>query len=313
MEPFSDNASILFGEAAKISRPFKWKHLKAYLDIPEFKQLNEKAKPILVALNGIVYYSQQVVVINNSRLPEKQKNNQLANYLSNAMQIAGDKGQLEKIGLDEQALESVFRNIRQVETYLEAIREASPVINSIVLSLQNSMDDLQKDIVVLLAALDSKIETDFADKRTNFMELKALQTETMAALTYVYRMQMGQQQDLEKLLKMDQSLSKFFASSREINTSQLEAAETFLLKRLDDIDTVLKQLSADVADYYAKQDEMEAWRINTDERIRVARNAITVWAQSHRNLGSGVPVPPMIDVAGIASGLSGSAAGVVLP
>ena len=71
MEPFSDNASILFGEAAKISRPFKWKHLKAYLDIPEFKQLQGKAQPILIALNGIVYYSQQVVVINNSRLPEK--------------------------------------------------------------------------------------------------------------------------------------------------------------------------------------------------------------------------------------------------
>ena len=68
-----------------------------------------------------------------------------------------------------------------------------------------------------------------------------------------------------------------------------------------------------VADYYAKQDEMVAWRFSVDEKIRIARNVISVWAQSHRNLGDGIPVPPLIDVAGIASGLAGTAASVVLP
>ncbi len=37
MTPFSDNAGTLFSEAIKISRPFQWKHLKPYLDIPEFQ------------------------------------------------------------------------------------------------------------------------------------------------------------------------------------------------------------------------------------------------------------------------------------
>jgi hypothetical protein len=175
------------------------------------------------------------------------------------------------------------------------------------------MDELQTDIVVLLAVLDRQIESDFAEKRTNFLELKALQTETMATLTYVYRMKMGQQQDIEKLLQKDQSLKKFFPSSERFNIAELEQAEGYLLKRLDDINTIIKHLSADVVDYYAKQDEMEAWRINTDERIRVARNAITVWAQSHRNLGNGIPVPPMIDVAGIATGITGTAVGKIIP
>jgi hypothetical protein len=65
--------------------------------------------------------------------------------------------------------------------------------------------------------------------------------------------------------------------------------------------------------YHYKQDEMEEWRLNVDEKIRVARNAISVWAQSHRNLGAGIPVPPLIDVAGIAGGLVGTAANTVIP
>jgi hypothetical protein len=35
--------------------------------------------------------------------------------------------------------------------------------------------------------------------------------------------------------------------------------------------------------------------------------------QSHRNLGFGIPVLPMIDVAGFAFGLVGSAAKTVIP
>ncbi len=68
MTPFSDNAGTLFGEATKISRPFQWKHLKPYLTIPEFERLAKRAVPLLYALRGVVYYSNQVVAINNSKL-----------------------------------------------------------------------------------------------------------------------------------------------------------------------------------------------------------------------------------------------------
>ena len=86
-----------------------------------------------------------------------------------------------------------------------------------------------------------------------------------------------------------------------------------MLDRLNHIDSIIQQLSNDVSRYYAKRDELEEWRISVDERISVARNAITIWAQSHRNLGTGIPVPPLIDVTGIATGLVGTAAGRVVP
>jgi hypothetical protein len=76
---------------------------------------------------------------------------------------------------------------------------------------------------------------------------------------------------------------------------------------------MMDQMDEIKAEYIAKQNELIAWRTQVDEKIRIARTAITIWAQSHRNLGAGIPVPPLIDVAGIAGGLVGTAAKTVIP
>jgi hypothetical protein len=79
------------------------------------------------------------------------------------------------------------------------------------------------------------------------------------------------------------------------------------------IETIIQQMQDDVARYHARKDEINQWRLIVDEKIRIARNAISVWAQSHRNLGNGIPVPPLIDVAGFTSGLVGAAVNKVAP
>ena len=81
MSPFADNTATMFSEATKISQPFQWKYCKPYLSIPEAHQFSAEAIPMLEALHGIVYYSNQVVAINNTKLSDKGKNNQLARYL----------------------------------------------------------------------------------------------------------------------------------------------------------------------------------------------------------------------------------------
>jgi hypothetical protein len=135
----------------------------------------------------------------------------------------------------------------------------------------------------------------------------------MRAETVVYDLLMRPGGNLDSLLILDRSLTQFFPAAPEYTIRQLAEADEYLLTRLGKIDMMFEQLRSDVAAYYAKQDELERWRINVDEKIRIARNAISVWAQSHRNLGAGIEVPPLIDVAGFASGLVGSAAKTVVP
>ena len=126
MTPFSENAGVLFSEATKISRPFQWKHLKPYITIPEFKYLNERAGPLLEALRGVVYYSNQVVAINNSKLKDREKNKQLARYLYDAMEKSIANQKIDSLQLDEMGARKVLDNIRNADTYLEGITCCRP-------------------------------------------------------------------------------------------------------------------------------------------------------------------------------------------
>jgi hypothetical protein len=314
MNPFSENAGTLFGEAAKIGRPFKWKRLKRYTTVPEFQRATSEARPIIENLNGIVYYSNQVVAINNSNLSEKEKNQQLTRYLGDVLKKAYVEGRMDSLGMDLETLKQILDDIPKQETYLDGIATASPIINRVVVSMQERLDRIQIIVAEIIVVFDHLIDTEFAMTRTNYISLKRLQARTLRAMTMIYDGIMGEPVQPDSLFKLDLSLHRFFPENeRNVTIAQLTAAENYLLERLNRIDHMIIQMDDDIQEYHAKQDEKEAWRISVDEKIKMARNAMTVWAQSHRNLGAGIPVPPLIDVAGIAGGLVGTATSAVLP
>ena len=313
MAPFSDNAGIMFSEASKIGHRFKWKLLKNYTKIPEYQKALSEAMPILDILKGIVYYSNQVVAINNSDLKDKEKNKQLARYLKEVMQTTIKEGKLDSLGMDLETLNQVLNDIPTKKTYLEGIEAASPIINGVVLSMHTRMNKLQISVSNIINIFDKMIDKEFAMTRINYISLKKLQARSLRSVTYIYDAIMGTPVEPDSLFKLDLSLQKYFKPNEQVSLEQLTAAENYLLDRLNRIDHMIMQLGDDVAEYHAKQDEKEAWRITLDEKIKIARNAMTVWAQSHRNLGAGIPVPPLIDVAGIAANLAGTAAGAVIP
>ena len=86
---------------------------------------------------------------------------------------------------------------------------------------------------------------------------------------------------------------------------EIEAAVAETRTNYSNLKTI--QLDDDMAKYNAMRDELEAWRINVDERVKLARHAMMVWSQSRRNLGAGIPVPPLIDVEGLAGSAFGAA------
>ena len=313
MTPFSENAGTLFSEATKISRPFQWKHLKPYITIQEFEQIIEPALTLMVALRGVVYYSNQVVAINNSKLKDRKKNRQLARYIYDAMKKSIENQKLDSLQLDEMGARTVLENIHNAETYLDGIAAAGPIVNSVVLAIQKRLDEIQAAIDPILLGFDREIERDYGATRINYTRLKKLQEQIMLSITRLYRARIGDKAELDTLLQENASLTEYLPSAENASPAQLAAAETYLLEQLHEIDVMLDQLDDAKAEYIAKQDELIAWRIQVDEKIMIARTAMTIWAQSHRNLGAGIPVPPLFDVAGFATDLVGGAAKTVIP
>jgi hypothetical protein len=134
----------------------------------------------------------------------------------------------------------------------------------------------------------------------------------MLSATRLYWARIGDQAQLDTLVQTNAAMKSFIPSTMNASTVQLDKAESYLIAQLQQIDVLVHQLDDVKAEYIAKQDELIAWGAQVDEKIRIARTAITVWGQSHRNLGAGIPVPPLIDVAGIAGGLVGTATRTVI-
>ena len=313
MTPFSENAGTLFAEATKISRPFQWKHLKPYITIQEFERLAKRALPLLVALRGVVYYSNQVVAINNSKFKDKEKNQQLAKYLYDVMKKSIKNQKLDDLQLDEMGTKTVLENIRNADTYLDGIAAAGPMVNSVVLAIQKRLDEIQAGIDPILLGFDREIERDYGAARSNYIGLRKLQEQIMLSITRLYRARIGDKAELDTLVHENASLTEYFPSTVNASHAQMAAGESYLLKQLHEIDVMLAQLEEAKTEYVAKQDELIAWRMSVDQKIMIARTSMTIWAQSHRNLGAGIPVPPLIDVTGFASDLVTGAARTVIP
>lgn len=304
MSPFSQNAVTMFSEAAKISVPYQFKELRKYRDLPEFLPFRTKAIPVITALKGLVMYSNQLVALSNAQLKESEKNQKLAEYLIVVRQRAIDRNSLEGLGLQIGGFDSVLTNIRSAPTFLDGIDAAAPLVDAIVFAMSNQIEELSSMVPGILAAFDQNIEADQAAQKANILELRRLQAIFHHAATFLYRAKLGESQALDSLLAVDPSLKEYFSAKGVTTSKNWQEAEDALAFRLERIHTFMTQLATEAQIYRAKQQEVQDWRLQVEEKIKITRDALMVWAQSHHNLGQGIPVPPMIDVTGIAGGLA---------
>jgi hypothetical protein len=313
MSPFAENTQTFFSEAIKIERPFPHKKLRSYTSIPEVQKLQELAPPVLNALRGIVFYSNQVVAINNSKLSQKDKCRMLANYLNEVMEKALSEKQSDTLQVDLSRARVILDNIRNAPTYMDGLAASEQIINGVVAAILDRIDEIQNQIPLIIAGFNREIEKDFARSAENYDRLLVLQEQLILSVTRLYKARIGDTDELVKLLAENASLRYFIPSVDRANHDNLIKVEVFLLGQVNEVENMIKQLDDIRADYVAKKEEVVSWRNEIDNKILIARTSLNIWARAHKNLGTGVPVPPMIDVTGIASNLAGNAAKSVIP
>jgi len=306
MAPFSDNTRILFGEAVIVSRPFQWKYLKPYSAIPEYDAIVAAGVPLKLALRDIVYYSNQVVAIRSSALSEGDKNSQLSQYIAAVLERSTENSKSNNLQLSEADVSRILEDIRRAETYLNGVKLATPIVQHVALAVHDRIDELQDLVPGVVNGIDQQLDMEFGTTRTNYDELIGLRDELMLAVTRLYGARIGDRSKLDAMLQENASIRQFFNSS-DATADQLSAAENFLLQQLREIDGMLGQLDDAKAELLAKQNELIEWQTHVDRRLGIAREAVTIWAQSHQNLGNGIAVPPLFDLSSLASKLAGDA------
>ena len=296
MQPFSDNTTILFQEAAKVDRPFQFQSLATYKDIDKYQELKIKAQPIIRGLRGIVYYSNQLVAISNSSMSAQGKNNQLAIYVHDVMDRIDHQERTDSLGLSRAQIDSTILRIKKAETYREGIEAADPVAKSIVISMFDRLDQLELLVEEVVLSFEDQIYEDHELAIANYLALKDLQNKTQFKLTQLYYAESGQSNELDSLIVTDRALAKEISHQRSIEPIDFESGEAFLLERLENIDALLRQLDDDKQVFLDMKREIGEWHIQADEKIKITRNSLIVWSQTHKNLGQGIVTPPLIGV-----------------
>jgi hypothetical protein len=302
MAPFAENTSMMFAEARKVARPFRPVNLRPYAGLPELAELRDQSLPVLVALRGLVLYSNQIVALNMSSKSDTEKNALLADYLQRARETAVSREKLANIGVSVGALDSCAVAIRGAETFLQGIRAASLLVNTVVLALLDRIDGLQDQLAMAMSAIDAAIQERYRGQRQAYEGLTRLHTRYLIAATWLYESKSETPGAVDSLLAVEPSLGVFLPEPHRVDRQQLQAAEEELVQRLDHVDAMLEQLNEEKAAYVAETQELQDLRMNLDQRLKIARDSVVLWGQSHRNLGEGVATPPLINVAGMASG-----------
>jgi len=307
MTPFAENTSAMFVEAAQVVRPHRRIHLKPYMSIPEANAIRERSQPVLRGLRGLVMYSNQVVALNMSKKSDREKNGLLADYLQGAAGRLGGVDRLSKIGVSAATFDSTMAEIRAQSNFLDGIGAASPVVNAFVLALLDGLDEIHAEVPLVSLAIEREIERVYRDKRTAYSRLTRQQSQYLIAATWLYRSKSGEEAAVDSLLHLDRSLSTFIPAPDRVTNKELDAAEKDLIGRLERIDMLIGQLSDEKREYFETREELDDLRINIERRLKLARTSVMLWGQTHRNLGAGIPVPPMINLKVVAAEMAKSA------
>ena len=130
---------------------------------------------------------------------------------------------------------------------------------------------------MLLQGFDVAIEARFREKRAAYERLTGLQARYLLAATWLYEGRSGEAAAIDSLLRLDPSMKSFLPVASQPTVKQWDIAEAALVERLDRISGMIDDLGHERATYLATHRELAELRINMDQRIKVARDAVVVW------------------------------------
>jgi hypothetical protein len=309
MGPFGENTITMVGEMQKFNRPAPWVYLKKFQVHPEVR----KGMPILQEtrrlLRGVAFYSMQITSLNESKLSDRRKLQELARYLKEIVRPTLPAEMGGGSAFSQEDFDDLLKDLASRETFLDGLSAAQPLVNAAQAHGLLLFDQFDDRLVVIAEAINGEIEAQFAPLKRNIVELEALQERAMEGVTLLYRYRLGEAEALPALRTLYPPVVEQLPTGKSPTAKQLEAAELELVAQLQRIKGLKEQLTPEFMVYKESQRELETLRILNEERSRLGRATLVLWARSHKNLGMGVGVPPAIDVMGLLKTATGAAAG----
>jgi hypothetical protein len=309
MGPFGENTISMVGEMQKFNRPAPWVYLKKYQGHAKVGEILPTQVASRRLMSGVALYSMQITSLNESRLSEPKRIQALARYLEEIVRPVLPTEAVPETAFSKEELDDVLKEVRKAETFLGGLAAAQPLVNAVQSRGLQLFNRLDEQVGMAASAISGEVEGEFAPLKRNIVELELLQERAMQGVTLLYKYRLGEVESLPALRAVYPPVAEQLPPGRPPTAKQLEAAELELVGQLQRLKLLKEQLGPEFAIYKETQRELEMLRIQAEDRARMGRVTLVLWARSHKNLGLGVAVPPAIDVMGMLKAAGGAVAG----
>jgi hypothetical protein len=260
----------------------------------DFLSINNERESQLVAykfeagqfFRKIINYSMGLVLIVENNPEESAR---VAAYTDFISQIKVEV--LEKLDLEQNYFEQILENVRTAETFMEALRQAQPIVNGAGRHMNQVLDNLFSQVELLSIDLEKRIDDRFEDvvryQRTLELEKYAI----LKAMEKLYHAADGDKEAYQSLIESRAITRRSLVPESDPTETELEAIWDHLVNRLDNLDRVVQEVQPDWKLYRATHRELDRVKVRITNNISRARLITLVWMRAHQKMASGVTNP----------------------
>ena len=287
---FADNTIALIGDAeiglTKDDAIYTREFFK--LTEPEEQTLYGLLAETKRTMSAMVNYSVRIVTIAETTPSQKARVKLYADFLDTT------EDWIEKrLRLKDTHYRSVVQNVRAQKTFLDALRQAQPIINAYGRYAELLIERIDTATEALVFKMDTKIDAKYKGVVIYHEGLRKEKFRVLEALKYLDRAYRGFQGAYGLMLDTyairNQKLLP--AEGKFPTDTQLQAIGKHLLDRLNTIDRIEEEIDNDWITYRKTHSELDRKHDELIAQSNRARLIFLAWIRAHAKMSSGTVAP----------------------
>jgi hypothetical protein len=299
LAPFAENAVSIVSEVEYGLSQARAVHVRPFLGGPATIEYEEEWNKMGRFLRGIVAYSIQIVTISQSDMSDKKKSGLLADYIG-SLTTPVFENPLLGFKITREEFKSITENIRNQDTYFEAMNAAQPVVDEVARVAVEVLIDLRNAQDAARLEVSRLIEDDHAPVLRYRDDLKEAQERTLRSTVFLSQWNKGTKGMEDSLLFHDPGLKRALKPGQSLTYEIDGKISQMLIARLEAAKLIQEHMYPEMEQYQKEMKELDELIAVADRGIRQSKGAIAVWRRSHQMMAAGITDPAALDLFGIA-------------
>ena len=313
LAPFAEQTISMVGELNySVSREeiIYLRGMVDYMGGKEFLERYQKlTQQVIRMLKGMVAYSLQVVAISEQSISVEKKVNALADMII-ALGEPVRRNDVVPFPMTREEFNTVIKNIRASETYLEALQHSTKLINTFQQHAGNVLDETKAELAALSTKINDAIDRKYKWTRAFEEEWRLIRDEYYEGMILLSNYaKTRKSKDFKALRKTTvYPIQVAIKGKSSLSGSEMTKLHNNLTKRMRVFNENSQFVEQDIHDYHKTILELEEIVKNHEDGMKLIRLTFIAWSRAYGRMAAGKTNPAeWFDISETGSLLMGAA------